>query len=162
MEFDPASILPAPPPGHIETLEGYYAVQLPEDYKQFVSSHNGAIPSANRFEASGVERLIERFLPILADAESHPLGWLELEVVASQLDSRLTDDVDGETINLIPIAALFAGDFLVLDYRKGPIDPTIGFWDHEASEDFAPAVTTVARSFSELLSILRSWASTTP
>ncbi|KQV56776.1 MULTISPECIES: SMI1/KNR4 family protein [unclassified Caulobacter] len=154
MEFDPATILPAPPPEHLETLEDYYEVQLPEDYKRFVLSHNGAIPRARRFDAAGVERLIERFLPVLADAEDHPLGWLELEVVASQLDSRLTDDPDGETVTLIPIATLFAGDFLVVDYRASALEPTIGLWDHEQSEDFAPAVTTVAKTFSELLAML--------
>jgi len=105
MEFDPATILPAPPE-HLEALEDYYEVQLPEDFKRFVLSHNGAIPRARRFDAAGAERLIERFLPVLADAEDHPLGWLELEVVASQLDSRLTDDPDGETVTLIPIATL--------------------------------------------------------
>jgi hypothetical protein len=132
MEFDPASIVPPPPPGHLEALEDYYDIKLPDDYKRFVVT-----------------------LPVIQDVEDHPLGWLELEVVASQLDSRLSDDEDGENINLIPIAALFAGNFVVLDYRKGPENPTVGFWDHEASEDFAPAVTTVARSFSEFLSILK-------
>jgi len=155
MEIDPASTLPAPPPGHLETLEDYYGVQLPEDFKRLVQNHNGAIPRARRFDAAGAERLIERFLPILADAEDHPLGWLELEVVASQLDARLTDDPAGETITLIPIAALFAGDFLVLDYRAPSTEPTIGLRNHEQSEDFAPAVTPVARTFSEFLSMLR-------
>lgn len=155
MEFDPASIIPPPPPGHLEALEDYYDIKLPDDYKRFVVTHNGAVPLTTRFDVAGLERMVERFLPVIQDAEDHPLGWLELEVVASQLDSRLTDDEDGENINLIPIAALFAGNFVVLDYRKGPENPTIGFWDHEASEDFAPAVTTVARSFSEFLSILR-------
>ncbi|HST91569.1 MAG TPA: SMI1/KNR4 family protein, partial [Brevundimonas sp.] len=98
---------------------------------------------------------VERFLPIIQDVEGHPLGWLDLEVVASQLDSRLTDDEDGENINLVPIAAVLAGDFIVLDYREGCEHPTIGLWDHEASEDFAPAVTTVAQTFNEFLSILR-------
>jgi hypothetical protein len=155
MEIDPASIVPAPPPGHLETLEEYYEVQLPEDFKRFVLNHNGAVPRARRFEAAGVERLIERFLPVLSDVEDHPLGWLELEVVASQLDSRLTDDRNGENITLIPIAALFAGDFLVLDYRASALEPTIGLWDHEQSEDFAPDVTTVAKTFSGLLAMLR-------
>jgi hypothetical protein len=155
MEIDPASILPAPPSGHLQALEDYYEVQLPEDYKHFVLSHNGAIPRTGRFDAAGAERMIERFLPILADAEDHPLGWLELEVVVSQLDSRLTDDRDGETVTLIPIAALFAGDFLVLDYRASSAEPTIGLWSHEQSEDFAPAVITVARTFNALLAMLR-------
>lgn len=155
MEFDPASIIPAPPPGHLEAVEDYYGIELPDDYKRFVKSHNGAIPRTARFDVNGLERMVERFLPVLQDAEDHPLGWLELEVVASQLDSRLADDPDGENINLIPIAALFAGNFVVLDYRASPTNPTIGFWDHEASEDFAPAVTTVAKTFDEFLSILR-------
>jgi len=155
MEFDPASIIPPPPPGQVETLEDYFEITLPDDYKQFVATHNGAVPLENRFDVAGLERMVERFLPILQEVERHPLGWLDLEVVASQIDSRLTDDEDGETINLVPIAALLAGDFIVLDYREGPENPTVGFWDHEASEEFAPAVTTVAQTFNEFLSNLR-------
>jgi len=155
MPFDPASIIPPPPPGRVEMLEDYFEIPLPDDYKRFVTTHNGAVPLESRFDVAGLERAVERFLPIIQDVEGHPLGWLDLEVVASQLDSRLTDDEDGENINLVPIAAVLAGDFIVLDYRKGSEHPTIGLWDHEASEDFAPAVTTVARTFNEFLSILR-------
>lgn len=155
MEFDPASILTPPNPAHIKTLEDYYEVEFPSDYKQFVQRFNGAVPRTNKFDAAGLERIVERFLPILEDAENDPAGWAEVEVVASQLDSRLSDDENGENINLIPIAALFAGNFVVLDFRGGPADPTVGFWDHELSDDFAPAVTPVAPTFSAFLSMLR-------
>lgn len=115
MEFDPASVIPPPPLGQVRTLEDYFEVTLPDDYKQFVATHNGSVPLESRFDVAGVERMVERFLPIIQDVEDHPLGWLDLEVVASQLDTRLTDNEEGENINLVPIAALLAGDFIVLD-----------------------------------------------
>lgn len=77
-------------------------------------------------------------------------------MIASQLDSRLASDPDGDNIDLVPIAALFGGDFVVLDYRGAPDTPSVAIWDHESSTDFAPAVRTVSAGFTEFLAQLRS------
>ena len=45
-------------------------------------------------------------------------GWYDIEVVLSDIDTRLTDDEDLTGINVIPFAVLFAGDFLCLDFRE--------------------------------------------
>lgn len=83
-------------------------------------------------------------------------GWAGVEVAASQLDARLATNPDGEHIHLIPLAALFAGDFVVLDYRKNRAVPSVGVWDHEASSDFAPQVQAVAPTLTAFLALLRA------
>ena len=65
------------------------------------------------------ELLIERFLCLLEDSEDDDEnGWYDIEVVLSDIDTRLTDDEDLTGINVIPFAVLFAGDFLCLDFRE--------------------------------------------
>lgn len=147
----PGTVLPPPSEIHVKEVESYYGITLPEDYRSFLTSANGGTPMRRQFRLDGNEKVIERFLPLLDNAgEDSKNGWADVEVVASQLDSRLAVDPDGDAIDLIPIAALFAGDFLVLDYRDRDA-PSIGVWDHEASTDFEPVVETVSDSFSEFL-----------
>ena len=68
------------------------------------------------------ELLIERFLCLLEDPEDDDEnGWYDIEVVLSDIDTRLTDDEDLTGINIIPFAVLFAGDFLCLDFRENTI-----------------------------------------
>lgn len=57
-------------------------------------------------------------------------------------------------INVIPIAGLFGGDFLCLDYRQDINHPTVGVWDHELSDELSPHITQVADSFSDFTSSL--------
>lgn len=52
---------------------------------------------------------------------------------------------------LVPTAALFGGDMLVLDYRDATHDPPVGRWDHEASDDFHPVVRPVVPRFAGLV-----------
>ncbi|MED4236703.1 hypothetical protein P4689_08980 [Priestia megaterium] len=62
---------------------------------------------------------MERFLCVLEDSESdHINGWYDVEVIIAQIGERLTDNEDSIGIDVIPIAALFAGDFLCLDFRE--------------------------------------------
>ncbi len=89
-------------------------------------------------------------------ANANADGWVDVEVVASQLDARLATNPEGEHMDLIPIAALFAGDFVVLDYRQIRTLPSVGVWDHEASIDFAPVVHTVAPTLATFLALLRA------
>jgi hypothetical protein len=150
------TVLPAPSEEHVRDVEDYYGISFPEDYLELLKAANGGVPLRRQFHLGNRERMIERFLPVLDDAgndEKH--GWADVEVVASQLDSRLATDPDGENIDLIPIAALFAGDFLVLDYSKGE-PPTIAVWNHEASTDFAPVVEAVAGDLASFLGSLQA------
>lgn len=65
-----------------------------------------------------------------------------ISVVLTQIDERLTDNPDTLGGELIPIAILFAGDFVCLDYRKSS-KPSICIWFHEKSEVFAPGASLV-------------------
>jgi SMI1-KNR4 cell-wall len=57
-------------------------------------------------------------------------------------------------LDLVPIAALFAGDFLMLDYRESRQAPKVALWDHEASDDFNPQTVPVADSFERFIKML--------
>lgn len=57
-------------------------------------------------------------------------------------------------VRVLPIAVLFAGNFLCLDFRQAPEKPVVTVWDHELSEDFNPVHYKIADSFSEFLDML--------
>ncbi|MFD1709557.1 SMI1/KNR4 family protein [Ottowia sp. GY511] len=151
------SALPPPSEAHVAEVQAYYEVKFPADYLRLLAQSNGCEPTRKYFDLDGNERVVERFLPMIEDAKADEHnGWADVEVVASQLDVRLATDPDAQNIDLIPIAALFAGDFVVLDYRANRAIPTVGVWNHEASTDFAPVVQTVAPTVTEFLGMLRA------
>lgn len=156
MKFKKESIvLPLPDNQIISSFEEYCEVELPEDYKEFLKVNNGAIPQANTFNHGGIEYLIERFLCLLESPESdETYGWYDLEVVLSQIDTRLTDNEDLVGAEVIPFAALFSGDFVCLDFR-GNKKPSICIWFHEESDDFKPVTINVAEKFTEFLKMLK-------
>lgn len=154
MKVEQDSIVKPPSQSRIEKLEEWFQVKFPRDYKDWIFSNNGAVPVTNTFYVGDYGRLIERFLPILDDPNNAgDIGWYDIDVVASRIDTRLIDDEDIEEINVIPIAALFAGDYVCLDFRS-PENPKIVVWNHEVSEDFKADLTEVAANFTEFLSIL--------
>ena len=54
----------------------------------------------------------------------------------------------------LPIAVLFAGDFVCLDFRETE-DPTVVVWYHEESGEFSPVTKTVAQNISEFFGMLK-------
>lgn len=66
----------------------------------------------------------------------------------SSQEQRIAVDPDELGSKLIPIAYLFAGDFVCLDFRTDS-SPSVVAWLHEESGDYAPATITVAQSFGE-------------
>ena len=149
---------PAPSPAHIDQFEAYYEVRLPDDYRMFLSQSNGLRPTIMRcFDGPRGDYVIDRFLPLLDDPSAYgDSGVYDLEVVTSQLDARLSNGSSEFALTHIPIAALFAGGFLVFDYSRGQDAPGIGVWDHEASQEFSPVVYHICSSFSEFLALLHS------
>ena len=97
----------------------------------------------------GTDRLIERFLPMLKNPRKYPdAGQYDIGVVMTQLEQRIALDPDELGSKLIPIAYLFAGDFVCLDFRTDS-NPSVVVWLHEESRDYAPATIAVAQSFTE-------------
>jgi SMI1-KNR4 cell-wall len=146
--------LPPPPEVRIERLEASFERPLPPSYIAFIKAHNGAKLANPELPAAFGGRVIERFLPIVSDPAIDADGWADVAVVATQLDSRLAPSVDTRGFALVPIAALFGGDFLVLDYRNSADQPAVSVWYHDTSDDFAPDVRVIADSFENFLELL--------
>jgi len=157
MKIDEKSIVrPLPDDELFEYYENIYRLpSLPDDFINFMKNYNGATPISNTFNTHDNEYVIERFLCMLDDYKSdEENGWYEIRVVFTQLDTRLIDDEDMVGTNILPVAALFSGDFLCLDFRKSD-NPGVCVWFHEESDDFEPFTKEVAETFTEFLDMLR-------
>ncbi|MGX7243920.1 SMI1/KNR4 family protein [Enterococcus quebecensis] len=151
------SILVPPSDEIIEKFERFYRVALPNDYVEFSKKYNGAVPITNVFSTEKNEYLIERFLCLLSNEERDNLeniSWSEIRVVLTDLDARLIDDEDLLGMNIIPIASLFAGDFICLDFRESEKIPNICVWFHEESDEFSPVVEKISSNFTDFLNNL--------
>jgi hypothetical protein len=155
MKIDETSIiLPKPSNERIEWFEKIYRIELPIEYKEFLRNFNGCKPITNILNSNGREYVIERFLCLLDKPKENEIyGWYDLTSVLTQLDCRLIDDEDLIGMNVIPIATLFAGDFICLDYRKD-IKPCVVVWNHEESDDFEPVTEEVADNVNEFFNML--------
>ena len=151
---DQSIIYPLPTDALLQEREVAWKVQLPEDYKKFIKNENGLIPSKRYFHFGNNEKVIEHFLAILAISGEKAEEAYDIGVVSTQLEGRIIFDEDYVGLQLIPIAALFGGDFVCLNYIEDPENPSICIWYHEESYELEPAVEFVANSFSEFLDML--------
>lgn len=138
----------------ISKAEETWEVKLPDDYKNFLLINSGIVPTKNRFINNNRIFVIERFLGIFPDFESNALGMYDIDVVISQLDERLLVKRDVYGYELIPIACVFAGDFICLDFRNNKENPEVCIWNHEESEEYEPSTDYICESFSKFLSLL--------
>ena len=151
---DQSIIYPLPTEALLHEREIAWRVKLPDDYKNFIMRKNGFRPSKNLFSLQNRSFLIERFLCVLENTKDNPLGVYDIDVVMSQLDERLFVHEDILGFELVPIAALFGGDFLCLNYIEDPENPSISIWYHEESYELEPTIEFVANSFTEFLAML--------
>lgn len=142
-------IRPLPDELLIAEKEKRWRVKLPDSYREFLKKFNGYIPQQNCFYHREHEFVIIRFLGIVKDLSIGQAGWYDIDVVESQIGDRLTDNMDLIGIEILPIAELFAGDYLCLDLRESKGNVCI--WFHEESEEFKPVIEKVAESFEEFL-----------
>ena len=152
---DQSIIYPLPTDALLNEREVAWKVRLPDDYKNFIMRKNGFRPSKNLFSLANRSFLIERFLCVLENTKDNPLGMYDIDVVMSQLDERLFVHEDILGFELIPIAALFSGDFLCLNYVEEPAHPSMCIWYHEESYELEPAIEFVANNFTEFLAMLQ-------
>ena len=148
-------IYPLPTDTILQEREVAWRVKLPDDYKEFIMRKNGFRPSKNLFSLTSRSFLIERFLCILENTKDNPLGMYDIDVVMSQLDERLFVHEDILGFELIPIVALYGGDFLCLNYLEVTENPSICIWYHEESYELKPAIELVAINFTEFLVMLQ-------
>lgn len=150
--------LPLPTDLQIEEFEEYCEVKLPKEYKDFLKKINGGVPITNTFEFDESDYVIENFLCMLDNPDEHEeYGNYELQVIMSQLDERLCeeneDDDEDCSWPVIPIASLFGGDFICLDFRKSET-PIIAIWDHEESEEYEPVLIKIADNINQFFDML--------
>lgn len=147
-------VLPQPTEAVIQEFEKYWELVLPQDYKEFIKRYNGAKPENAAFLCNNCERMITRFLCILSNPNDNEYGWYDIDVIESQIGERLTANEDLMGVEVLPIAELFAGDYVCLDFREGKEKPTVCVWSHEESGEFDPVTYEVANSFTEFLTLL--------
>ncbi|MEC2077036.1 SMI1/KNR4 family protein [Metabacillus fastidiosus] len=147
-------VLPLPSDELLNIVEKSLRVSFPELYREFIKRNNGAVPITNVFTHNQNKYVIERFLCILEESEADEInGWYDIEVIITQIGERLTDNEDLIGLNIVPIVALFSGDFVCLDFRKTE-DPSVVVWYHEESGEFSPVIKTVAQNISEFFGML--------
>ena len=152
---DQSIIYPLPTDALLQEREAAWKVRLPDDYKEFIKKENEGIPSKRYFHFGNNEKVIDRFLCVLENSKNNLLSMYDIDVVMSQLDERLFVHEDILGFELIPIAALFGGDFVCLNYLENPDNPNICIWYHEESYELEPAVEFVANNFAEFLDMLQ-------
>ena len=151
---DQSIIYPLPTDALLQEREVAWRVKLPDDYKEFIMRKNGFRLSKNLYALTNRSFLIERFLCILENTKENSLGMYDIDVVMSQLDERLFVHEDILGFELIPIVALFGGDFICLNYVEDSENPSICIWYHEDSYELEPAIEFLANNFTEFLAML--------
>ncbi|WP_203289910.1 SMI1/KNR4 family protein [Metabacillus sp. cB07] len=147
-------VKPLPTDELIKKHEKFWRLKLPESFLRFIKENNGAEIDDGTFEYSNRGYAVERFLCMLDDIEDNANGIYDIDVVFTQIGERLTDNEDLLGAEVLPIASIFAGDFVCLDYRADKNNPSVCIWSHEESGEFDPVTYKVADSFSEFLNIL--------
>jgi hypothetical protein len=148
---------PAPTRKAISSFEKSLGIRLPEAFIDVLKSANAAVPKRREFPAGDRWRLIDRFLG-LVDAP-HALRVYDMRLALEDLVERLltTEELEDEgeyRAKVLPVAVLFGGDHVCLDYRNDG-EPTVRVWMHEESEEGAPVYVDVAPTFAAFLELLR-------
>lgn len=138
----------------IHKVEEYSKIKFPDCYIEFIKKYNVGVPVTNEFVVGNRSYAIDRFLGFINEYKTSPFGDYDIAVVLSQIDTRLTDNPDLIGDELIPIASLFAGDYICLDFKDNNKNPSICIWSHEESEEFAPVTYKVANTFSDFIEML--------
>ncbi|MFS0761901.1 MULTISPECIES: SMI1/KNR4 family protein [Peribacillus] len=147
-------VKPLPSEELIKKHEKFWRLTLPESFLNFIKTYNGAEVKEATFESNNRSYALERFLCMLDDIENNPKGIYDIDVVFSQIGERLSDNEDLLGADVLPIASIFAGDFVCLDFRTNKNNPSVSVWSHEESGEFEPVFYNVADSFNEFLELL--------
>ncbi|GGL52097.1 SMI1/KNR4 family protein [Sporolactobacillus putidus] len=122
--------------------------------KELLKKYNGGTLEHKSFYTQNHFYAIDRFLCVLEETENNEFGIYDIDVTLTRIEERLTDNEDLIGVDLLPIAILFAGDYLCLDYRISKNHPTVCVWDHEESGELDPMTYFTAKSFEEFISML--------
>ncbi|HYO72094.1 MAG TPA: SMI1/KNR4 family protein [Archangium sp.] len=131
----------------IEEVESRLAIELPQDYRAFLLSHNGGRPIPDAFQMCGRWEMVDRFLGIHEGEHDNLLDYVRA------YEGRLPPE-------LLPIAHDAFGNLICLAVR-GSQHGGVYFWDHEweAGRGEPPSydnVTCIAESFEAFLASMRA------
>lgn len=148
-------VLPLPDKNYILKKENNWRIELPKSYRNYLLQFNGGVPNRKTFVFNKYKYSVERFLSLLEDYKENELGDYDIGVVLTQIELRLTDNLDLIGVEKLPIAVLFAGDLICLDFKETPENPSVCIWYHEESGEFDPVTKKIANSFEEFLEMLK-------
>ena len=121
----------------IRSIEVNLDVVFPIDYRALISEHNGGRPKPNAIDIPGRrEAVMERLLRIDSD------GGENVANTATILKSRSQGD-------LVPFACDPFGNLFCFKF-VGKTQSAVVYWEHESG-----SVSTICKTFSELLGLLR-------
>jgi hypothetical protein len=156
VKIDQSTIaLPLPTDELFMKKEKFWRVKLPKDFVDFLKENNGGRPIDGVFKFNSYEYAIDRFLCLLNTPRDNSLGIYDIDVTLTQLEDRLTDNEDLIGADILPIAVLFAGDFVCLDFREDRENPIVVVWNHEESAELEPVTYIVASTFSDFISMVK-------
>lgn len=124
-------------------FESKHSIRLPEDYKEFLLTHNGGKPDPSCFNIKNDTSDVRIFYGLNND------GQYSVEVALKLYKNRLSRDI-------IPIGSDSFGNQICLGVM-GESQNKIYFWNHEF-EGTSKALTKVANSFSEFVDSLYEWS----
>lgn len=129
---------------------------LARKFSNFFKQFNGGKPINGEFLCNNHSYVIDRFLCLLIEPNKNVLGMYDIDVTLTQIEDRLTDNEDLIGVDMLPIAVLFAGDFVCLDYRADKQKPSICVWSHEESYELDPVTYNVTESFDSFIEMLKT------
>lgn len=98
--------------------------------------------------------MVEFFLSIVKVEDYDEFGDYDIDVVHTQLDERLSANKHLIGYDMVPIAYIFSGDFVCLDFRENSAHPSMCVWSHEESGEFDPVTYKIADSFTQFIEML--------
>lgn len=130
---------------YVAETEKMLGHKLPPDFLALLKRHNGGVAKRKFFRLGNNIKVLDQFLALVPDYKNSPYGDLDIGVVWSNIEDRLTDE-------LVPFAMIYPGDYLCFDYSSAP--PKVVLWIHDRSAENAPALAPVADNFGRFLSML--------
>lgn len=149
-------VLYRPNEEELQRKENMWKLKLPLDYRQFLKEYNGGVPEKSEFKGNHSNRtyMVETFLSIIKVEDYAEFGDCDIDVIHTQLDERLSANEDLVGYDMVPIAQIFAGDYVCLDYRESSGHPCVCVWSHEESGEFDPVTYKIADSFTQFIEML--------
>ncbi len=149
-------VLYRPSEAEIQRKEKMWRLKLPLDYRQFLKEYNGGVSKKCEFKGDHSNRIymVENFLSIIKGEDYDEFGDYDIDVILTQVEERLSANRHLIGVDMLPIAQIFAGDYVCLDFREINDHPSVCVWSHEESGEFDPVTYKIADSFTQFLEML--------